>query len=296
MSDAPFVSVIVPVYNDAGRLATCLEALEDQTYASQRYEVVVVDNASSQPIAPLLDAYAHAVPVYEAQAGSYAARDRGLAVAKGSIVAFTDADCIPAPVWLEEGVAALQRQRGGLIAGRVDVFAEDSRRPNPIEAYEMLNAFRQERYIELGFAPTANLFTTREVLDAVGPFDAALKSGGDREWTSRAIAAGWPIAYHEAAVVKHPARRSLGELTHRLARIAGGHFARSRADRRLLMRERLQVMRHLVAPAKLAAQAVVSPSPAGFKARCQIALVGAAANWSYVAEWVRLELGAAPRR
>ena len=55
MSDASFVSVIVPVYNDAGRLAACLEALEDQTYASQRYEVVVVDNASSQPIATLLD-------------------------------------------------------------------------------------------------------------------------------------------------------------------------------------------------------------------------------------------------
>ncbi len=51
---APFVSVIIPVYNDTERLQRCLDALEEQTYPADRYEVVVVDNGSDTPIAPVV--------------------------------------------------------------------------------------------------------------------------------------------------------------------------------------------------------------------------------------------------
>ena len=45
-----FVSVIIPVYNDSNRLKLCLQALEKQTYPSERYEVIVVDNNSTEDI------------------------------------------------------------------------------------------------------------------------------------------------------------------------------------------------------------------------------------------------------
>lgn len=44
-STSPFVTVIIPVYNDSERLAICLKALEEQTYALDSYEVIVIDNA-----------------------------------------------------------------------------------------------------------------------------------------------------------------------------------------------------------------------------------------------------------
>jgi glycosyltransferase involved in cell wall biosynthesis len=292
--------VIVPVYNDAERVCLCLRALEQQTYRSDRYEVVVVDNASIEPVAPLLGRYPHAVPEFEAQPGSYAARNRAFRVARGDIFAFTDSDCIPSPSWIEQGVAGLEAQRADLIAGRIDVFPVSKDRPNSVESFDILFAFRQEQNLELGFAPTANLFARRSVADHIGPFDAGLKSGGDREWTARAVAAGHRLAYHNDAVVLHPARRSLREMSQRLARIAGGHYDRSRDNHPDLWRERISVARRLLAPAKLAVRMVVGPLPAGFTRssteRAKVTLVGVWAHWSYALEWLRLELGARSRR
>src|SRR5918998_5105397 len=104
---APFVSVIVPVYNDQEDLVLCLEALENQTYPKDRYEVVVVDNGSKESIEPVVSRFTCASAAREDRPGTYAARKNGLRLARGEIIAFTDADCIPTPQWLEKGVGKL---------------------------------------------------------------------------------------------------------------------------------------------------------------------------------------------
>ncbi|MBO1348747.1 MAG: glycosyltransferase family 2 protein [Hormoscilla sp. GUM202] len=98
------VSVIIPVYNDAEPLRTCLECLENQTYPKESYEVIVVDNASQSDTASVVNEFSQAMITYEKKPGSYAARNKGISVAKGEIIAFTDADCIPAADWIEKGV------------------------------------------------------------------------------------------------------------------------------------------------------------------------------------------------
>src|ERR1044071_6513252 len=108
-SRLPFVSVIVPVWNDSARLDRCLRALEEQTYPGDLYEVVVVDNGSDEPLGPVIERHGRASLVRETKPGSYAARNTGLAHARGEVVAFTDADCLPAPDWIEQGVARLRR-------------------------------------------------------------------------------------------------------------------------------------------------------------------------------------------
>ena len=59
-SRTPFVTVIVPVWNDAERLGECLHALEGQTYPTYLFEVVVVDNGSEESVAPLVARYGRA--------------------------------------------------------------------------------------------------------------------------------------------------------------------------------------------------------------------------------------------
>ena len=104
-----FVSVIIPVYNDSARVKICLEALEKQTYPQNLYEVIVVDNASDEypAIKDVVCQFSQAIAAYESRPGSYAARNKGISLAKGDIIAFTDADCIPAKNWIEKGVANL---------------------------------------------------------------------------------------------------------------------------------------------------------------------------------------------
>jgi len=100
-TSTPFVSVIIPVYNDPERLKTCLQALEEQTYPQSSYEVIVVDNGSDESIEPIVTEFNQAKAGYEPHPGSYAARNKGLSLARGEVIAFTDADCIPALDWIE---------------------------------------------------------------------------------------------------------------------------------------------------------------------------------------------------
>jgi glycosyltransferase involved in cell wall biosynthesis len=224
-SERPFVSVVIPVYNDAARLTTCLHALGRQTYPANRYEVIVVDNGSDVSVVPVVAAtLRHARVVSEPRPGSYAARNRGLAMAQGEILALTDSDCIPAAEWLEEGVRALvQTPNCGLVGGRIDVFFARQACPTPVEIFSVMTARRQEQFIGIDhFCETANLFTSRTVLETVGPFEPELKSRGDVVFGQRVFAAGYRQVYADRAVVAHPAPRSLGALRRRTARLVGG--------------------------------------------------------------------------
>ena len=226
------VSVVVPVFNDFDRLASLLRALEVQTWPRAALEVLVVDNGSSGDIRPVLAPFEFVRLLVEPKPGSYAARNRALREVRGDVLAFTDVDCLPHPEWLEQGVEALRRAGPSSIAGgRVEVVPEDAARETWAEEFEIALGFPQRLYIEQKhYCATANLFTTPDVFARVGPFNDTLKSGGDQEWGRRAHAAGVRFVYAEGALIRHPARRTLGELLRKRARLVGGHLdiARSR--------------------------------------------------------------------
>ncbi|MEO0596676.1 MAG: glycosyltransferase, partial [Chloroflexota bacterium] len=209
-----YVSVIIPTYNDNKRLAQCLEALGKQTYPQEKCEIIVVDNGSDVSPADLVAKYKNARLVHEEKAGSYTARNKGIAVAKGDIFAFTDADCIPDTTWLENGVVHIEADDDVcVIGGRTDIFYSHPSKPTSVELYEKLYAFPTERNIRLHhYAPTCNLFTTRATIDAIGLFNDTLKSGGDLEWGQRAYNAGVALQYADDAIVKHPARSTWAQL------------------------------------------------------------------------------------
>jgi glycosyltransferase involved in cell wall biosynthesis len=293
----PFVSVIVPVYNDFAGLRRCLEALEAQTYASGCYEVVVVDNGSTHPIVELVDAFPHAVPEFEAQPGSYAARNRGVAVARGEILAFTDADCTPASTWLAEGVGALEADSEcGFVAGDIQVVARDARAPTAVEFYELTYGFRQAFYVTEGFGATANLFTRRDVFDAVGGFDARLKSCGDREWGMRARDAGYRLAYSGTARVLHPARRTWGELVKKTARVSGGMFELSRMHGHGRRHTLAVVLSELRPPIRQALLVLNGEGPPSLRGRLSVIAALTLRRCVTALEWLRLEAGSSPSR
>ena len=230
-SSTPFVSVIVPVYNDPKRLERCLQALENQSYEKRSYEVIVVDNASDKSVEPIVRQFHQARTVRENRSSSYAARNTGLASARGGVIAFTDADCVPSSSWLERGVATLLRTPNcGLVAGKIEIFFRDPSRPTGVELYEGLTALPQKKFIEAGkFGATANIFTFRSVFERVGLFDDETRSGGDVEWGQRVFEAGYALIYADDACVAHPARHSLRELyVVTIRRIGGVHLLKPR--------------------------------------------------------------------
>jgi GT2 family glycosyltransferase len=226
------VSVVVPVFNDFDRLRACLQALEAQTWPRAALEVLVVDNGSAGDIRPVVAPFGFVRLLVEPRPGSYSARNRALGEVRGDVLAFTDVDCLPDPRWLEQGVEALRRAGPmSIVGGRVEVFAEDAQRETWAEEFEIALGFSQQLYIETKhYCATANLFTTPQVFAKVGPFDDTLKSGGDQEWGRRAHAAGVRFVYAEGALIRHPARRTLGELLRKRARLVGGHLDIARSQ------------------------------------------------------------------
>lgn len=223
--DSPVdVSVIVPVYNDTERLTLCLEALAQQDFQGI-YEVLVVDNGSDEikGVEELVSSYDFALLLQESEKGSYAARNAGLKVARGNIIAFTDSDCIPCIRWLLEGVTSIDNG-ADMVGGEVKIFFKDPDRPTSVELYESIFAFRQSENVLKGFAVTANLFVKRELFEDLGAFYTSTLSGGDVHFTKRATAKGCSLIYQNTAFVFHPARRNLYEYRKKIRRVAGGGY------------------------------------------------------------------------
>nr|WP_269204631.1 glycosyltransferase [Motilibacter deserti] len=283
------VSVVVPVFDQWEHLAGCLQALEQQTLGAESFEVLVVDNGSSTPPPPAMPGQRLRLRwLQESRPGSYAARNTGLRAAGADVLAFTDADCRPAPRWLEEGLRALDGPpQVDLVGGSITLFPARPDRLSPVEAYELVKAFPQERYVDqLRFAATANLFARRAVFDSVGEFEERLRSGGDREFGQRAARAGHSWRYAPAAAVRHPARRTFGELGSKLARVvAGSRDARELAGSPLVTVD--EVVRGLVPPLGAVRRARADtrlPRPAD-----QAGYVLAEFYVRYVGTWLRLK-------
>ncbi len=214
------VSVVVPFRNARSRLPRLLAALEAQT-SKQAAELLFVDDRSSDGGADWLREHlpdSCRVLSVGRRGGSYAARNVGIESASGQVLAFTDADCVPEPRWLEQGLRASERSQR--VAGRITIVS--TARPTFAEELDASRFLLQERFVRESFGATANLFVRRSVFESVGLFDERLVSGGDQELGARATAAGLPIEFEPGAVVCHPARRRLGDLLAKAHRVGRG--------------------------------------------------------------------------
>lgn len=220
----PFVSVAICTYNRARWLRETLECLTRQDYPSDLWEVLVVDNNSTDETRSVVDAFSRAPkpPRYflEKNQGSSHARNRGIAEARGEIVVFTDDDMLGSPEWLRrvvhpfllpgnENVAAV----GGEV---VPVFPDGL--PAWLERYWRPLEFRQDvgplRPNQLPM--TANLAIRAAVFRKVGLFRTDLGRIGnhslfneDHEMCRRIFKAGYEMWYSPDAVLQHqiPAAR-----------------------------------------------------------------------------------------
>lgn len=223
--ERPFVSVVVPVYNDPEGVKETLESLSDQTYPDDRHEVLVVDNGSTDGTRSVAHEYAASfdpikLVVEPRIQGSYAARNRGVANARGSVIAFIDADMTVGSDWLS-GVADAMAGDVEYLACGVDLYSEGAE--TIPQKFDRLSGFDLERYLEeLKFAPTCCLVVDAALFDDVGLFDSRLVSSGDLEFGQRVHASGRTLHYRPEITVQHPTRNSVRSLLGKAARIGMG--------------------------------------------------------------------------
>jgi glycosyltransferase involved in cell wall biosynthesis len=221
MRGEPVLTVIIPVWNGEDRIGLCLDALGKQTVPAGRFEVIVVDNGSTDRSAEIARSFPFVTVVAEPIASSYRARNTGLQHARCEYVLFTDADCVPQPNWIEQALLAIGRYPD--VGGRVTLFRED-RSGRACSDYEELFSFNQRENIRYGLCITANWLCLRSTLMEVGGFNPDLLSGGDAECSRRIAASGKDLVYVDEMVVRHPTRANIGELIRKRRRVVGGRW------------------------------------------------------------------------
>lgn len=219
----PMVSVIVPTYRDQERLTKCVARLLAQSYETARLELIVVNNDPEERVV-IEDSLQHdrVRVITEPIAGSYVARNRGAAIARGDILVFTDSDCQPEPDWVMQLVRCFNETAADLVTGLVRMQTKEPKSVSAVEAYDMVTGIRQDVFAREQRGATANLAVTRRQFDRVSGFDSARYSGGDMDFCRRVNKDGGGFAFCEHAVVLHPLRSEWREVLNKARRLAGG--------------------------------------------------------------------------
>ncbi len=212
-------TVIIPTYKDWDRLTLCVESVLNQEIEGLSFEIIVVDNEPEHHPPENLLQHPKINLIHEPSPGSYAARNSGAKIAKGIYLAFTDADCLTDNRWLKNAQKKFINSNCDLEGGRIDIFKPDGG-GKWAYIYEKYTAFAQEKNVPKGHSVTANLFVKRDVFEALGGFNDKIKSGGDWEFSKRAVDAGYRLVYADEVRVHHPARKSMGAIFKKQKRFA----------------------------------------------------------------------------
>lgn len=211
MSDAPpSFSVIVPTFGRPERLARCLRSIDALHYPRGRFEIIVADDGSPEPVEPAARAAgiaARLTVLRQNNAGSGAARNLAANAASGEFLAFTADDCTPSPDWLTRYAEAFARPGWShrLLGGRIDHALPGnlcSTASHLLIDY-LCRVFNADPQSPTFFTPN-NMAVHAGSFRQAGGFDTTIgPTGEDRELCARWLRQGRTIGSAPEAAVSH---------------------------------------------------------------------------------------------
>lgn len=219
-----FISIIVPVFNGENYIKKCLDSLCSQSYPESAYEIILVDNGSTDNGITIAKSYkiSNLKILYEEKKSSYAARNKGIYAAVGDVIGFIDIDCIADNEWVKNAVHIFNADpEVSYISGMIELFNKG----DDVTAwgiYDKNRFLNQESGIDKGSFKTANLFVRKSLFEEIGMFNSDFVSGEDINWTQRASKMGYKYVYCPDVKVYHPLRNSFSELAKKCYRVGFG--------------------------------------------------------------------------
>lgn len=204
----PLISVIVPTFNRPDKLRGCLAALAKLDYPRNRFEVIVVDDGSPTLLDSVVSGFREWLNVNlirQENSGPAKARNRGAAIARGELLAFTDDDCAPDAKWLAHLEQAHLAAPGRMIGGKMlNGYANNVYSTASQELIAYLYAYH-ESLGQPRFFVTSNVAVPAQAFRSIGGFDVGfgLAAGEDRELCDRWLDRGGSLTFAPDAIVHH---------------------------------------------------------------------------------------------
>ncbi len=215
--ESRFISVIIPTYNHRNSLGTLLDSLCRQTYPVNKFEIIIVDDGSTDGTRELVkikrDNFLGDLKYfYQQNKGPAAARNLGINNSKSEIVIFTDSDCIASEQWLTELVKGYDDNVAG-IGGSIIGAPLDSM-VSRYCAYIKMNSRPEIKEGKISYIITGNASFRRDLLCLIGGFDErfSFPGGEDPDICHRLIKRGYKFVYNPEAVVFNSHKRNIREL------------------------------------------------------------------------------------
>lgn len=277
------ISVVVPFRNAQQHLARCLGALVAQEPVDGGYEIVAVDDRSTDRSRDIAQRFPNVRVVTSHGSGPYAARNAGVAASSGELIALTDGDCEAESDWLQRIDAAFAATDAAVLVGP-RLPARDSFALSLVSAYERA----KDEYVfggsraELYYASANNMAVRRDVWDEVGAFEER-RRGADTLYVRGVSARLSParVRYAPTLRVRHLEIDALGAYYRKLLAY-GGSTQRLRGGPGRVLRpvERLAVWRAAVRHEELspARAAALLAALAGGEVCWGIGVLGATLN------------------
>ncbi len=204
------VSLYIPCFNVQATIGDCIQGLLKQTYPPD--EILVIDDGSSDRTAEIASGYPVKVIRHERNKGLAAARNTGIKNSRNELVAFVDADCIPAPEWLERLVVCLEDEAVALAGGRLTegVLLSSADR---WRAAHMCQHWGESPRRDPEFIFGHDGLVRKSALEKAGWYNETYRTNGEDVDISRRLGAcGFSLMYEPAAVVKHLRRDSFASI------------------------------------------------------------------------------------
>lgn len=232
------VTVVIPTFNAARDLPACLDGLAKQTFRD--FDVLVVDGRSPDGTADVARSRGVRVLLDEGRTRAHAC-ETAIREARGPFVAFTDADCVPEPTWLEELVARLARAPASVASvGGPNVAPVDDtplgRTVDVVYATRLMAGgtrygFASEGDVTIHHNPGCNVLYRTEWLRAVG-FEE-FPTAEDVIVDHKIRTMGGTLLFTPAAVVRHRRRATIPSFFRQLRRYGEGRALAARKYNRL---------------------------------------------------------------
>jgi glycosyltransferase involved in cell wall biosynthesis len=218
MINPVFATVIIPVHNDRKRFERCLAALCEQTYPRDKFEIVIIDDGSTDGLEGAVRSYLDGAGLdikyfYQENKGPAAARNLGIKHSRGDILAFIDSDCLPRENWLEEILKGYDFDKTAGVGGVIEARPTDSK-VSRYCAYVKMNHNPKTDAGGIVYLITGNASFRRDCLIAAGGFDEHFDfpGGEDPELCYRLKQKGHIFQFNHNAIVYNSHKQSLTDL------------------------------------------------------------------------------------
>ncbi len=198
------VSVIIPVYNGEQTIRGCLDALCNQAYPTDQYEIIVVDDASQDETGEIVKQYSNVRLIRQKRNGPASARNLGARKARYKILLFTDADCIPQANWIREMIFPFDDPSVVAVKGRYTNRQKEVTSRFIQREYEEKYS-RMSGQTEIDFVDTYSAAYRRDIFFRFGGFDESFPTAcaEDIDFSFRLAQAGMRMVFNPRAIVVH---------------------------------------------------------------------------------------------